>query len=123
MKTDSQGGSRRLTRQGMQHVVKWLLPVAVGLLVIYVALFSAVVIAMVQPPARFGAFMKRMPAPVVWGALPAKRMWLWARRGTLIEGALAPDFTLRTTHDRTRRVTLSYYRGQRPVVLVFGSYT
>ena len=123
MKTDSQGGSRRLTRQGMQHVVKWLLRVAVGLLVIYVALFSAVVIAMVQPPARFGAFMKRMPAPVVWGALPAKRMWLWARRGTLIEGALAPDFTLRTTHDRTRRVTLSSYRGQRPVVLVFGSYT
>jgi hypothetical protein len=123
MKTDSKGGSRRLTRQGMQHVVKWLLRVAVGLLVIYVALFSAVVIAMVQPPARFGAFMKRMPAPVVWGALPAKRMWLWARRGTLIEGALAPDFTLRTTHDRTRRVTLSSYRGQRPVVLVFGSYT
>ena len=123
MKTDSQGGSRRLTRQGMQHVVKWLLPVAVGLFVIYVALFSAVVIAMVQPPARFGAFMKRMPAPVVWGALPAKRMWLWARRGTLVEGALAPDFTLRTTHDRTRRVTLSSYRGERPVVLVFGSYT
>ena len=123
MKTDSQGGSRRLTRQGMQHVVKWLLPVAVGLFVIYVALFSAVVIAMVQPPARFGAFMKRMPAPVVWGALPARRMWLWARRGTLVEGALAPDFTLRTTHDRTRRVTLSSYRGERPVVLVFGSYT
>jgi len=115
--------SRRLTRQGMQRVVKWLLRGAVGLLVIYVVLFGAVVIAMVQPPARFGAFMKRMPAPVVWGALPARRMWLWARRGTLAEGALAPDFTLRTTHDRTRRVTLSSYRGQRPVVLVFGSYT
>jgi len=123
MSTDSKGRSRRLTRQEVQRAVKWLLRVAVGLLVIYVVLFGAVVIAMVQPPARFGAFMKRMPAPVVWGGLPAKRMWLWARRGTLAEGALAPDFTLRTTHDRTRRVTLSSYRGQRPVVLVFGSYT
>jgi hypothetical protein len=123
MNTDRNGRSRRLTLQGMQRAAKWLLRVAVGLFVIYVVLFSAVVIAMVQPPQRFGAFMKRMPAAVVWGALPARRMWLWARRGTLAEGALAPDFTLRTTHDRTRRVTLSSYRGQRPVVLVFGSYT
>lgn len=103
--------------------VKWLLRGAMGLALVYAALFSAVGIAMMQPPERFGAFMKRMPAPVVWGALPAKRMWLWARSGTLAEGDLAPDFTLRATHDRTRRVTLSSYRGQRPVVLVFGSYT
>ena len=123
MNTDRGGRSRRLTLQGIQVVAKWLLRVAVGLFVIYVVLFSAVGIAMMQPPERFGAFMKRMPAPVVWGALPARRMWLWARRGTLDEGDLAPDFTLRTTHDRARRVTLSSYRGQRPVVLVFGSYT
>ena len=101
----------------------WLRRVAVGLFVVYVVLFSAVAVAMMQPPERFGAFMKHMPAPVVWGALPAKRMWLWARRGTLAEGDLAPDFSLRTTQNRARRVTLSSYRGQRPVVLVFGSYT
>jgi len=107
----------------MRSAAQWLLRAAVGLVAIYVVLFGAVGIAMMQPPERFGAFMRHMPAPVVWGALPAKRMWLWARRGTLADGDLAPDFSLRTTHDRARRVTLSSYRGQRPVVLVFGSYT
>jgi peroxiredoxin len=50
-------------------------------------------------------------------------MWLWARKGTLAEGDMAPDFSLRTAQDRARRVALGSYRGQRPVVLVFGSYT
>ena len=122
MNTDKQGAARAF-RRGLAGVSNWLLRVAVGLFAIYVVLFSAVGIAMMQPPERFGAFMRHMPAPVVWGALPAKRMWLWARSGTLAEGDLAPDFSLRTTHDRARRVTLSSYRGQRPVVLVFGSYT
>jgi peroxiredoxin len=49
-------------------------------------------------------------------------MWLWARKGTLTQGDVAPDFTL-STIDRSRQVTLSSYRGDRPVVLVFGSYT
>jgi hypothetical protein len=34
----------------------------------------------------------------------------------------APNFTL-TTHDGKRRVTLSDFRGKKPVVLVFGSFT
>ena len=103
--------------------MKWLLRIVVTVVLLYVALFGSVAIAMMQTPERFGAFMKRMPAPVVWGALPASRMWLWARRGVLAEGDLAPDFNLRTTQDRARRVSLSSYRGDRPVVLVFGSYT
>ena len=103
--------------------MKWILRAVVALALLYGVLFSAVAIAMMQPPERFGAFMKRMPAPVVFGALPASRMWLWARRGDLAEGDLAPDFSLRTTQDRARRVSLSSYRGDRPVVLVFGSYT
>jgi hypothetical protein len=103
--------------------MKWLLRGTVAFVVIYVILFGTVTIAMMQTPERFGAFMKRMPAPVVWGGLPARRMWLWARRGGLAEGDVAPDFTLRTTQDRSRRVSLSSYHGARPVVLVFGSYT
>jgi hypothetical protein len=101
----------------------WLLRTALVVVVLYLALFSAVMTAMLQPPERFGAFMKHMPPVVVWAALPAPRMWLWARKGTLSEGELAPDFTLRTAKDRQQRVTLSSYQGQRPVVLVFGSYT
>jgi hypothetical protein len=103
--------------------MKWFLRGVVALVVVYIARCGSVAVAMHQTPERFGAFMKRMPAIVVWGGLPAKRMWLWARRGDLAEGDPAPDFNLRTTQDRARRVALSSYRGDRPVVLVFGSYT
>jgi hypothetical protein len=37
-------------------------------------------------------------------------------------GQQAPDFTLRT-FDGKRRISLSEYRGKKPVVLVFGSFT
>ena len=38
------------------------------------------------------------------------------------EGDLAPDFTLRDSAG-SQAVTLSEFRGRRPVVLVFGSFT
>jgi len=102
--------------------LKWLLRAIATLAVVYAAFFGAVTVAMLQPPARFGQIMKHLPMPLVWGALPAARMWLWAREGNLREGNLAPDFTL-PTHDRAGEVTLSSHRGRQPVVLVFGSYT
>jgi hypothetical protein len=40
----------------------------------------------------------------------------------LVPGDPAPDFTLRT-HDRKYETRLSNFRGKKPVVLVFGSYT
>jgi hypothetical protein len=101
---------------------KWLLRGVLGLAVVYGLFFSAVLAIMLRPPEQFGAVMQHLPQALVWGALPAPRMWLWARGGDLSEGDLAPDFDL-STHDRTGRVTLSSHRGQRPVVLVFGSYT
>jgi hypothetical protein len=101
---------------------KWLRRGVLALVAVYVLLFVVVLQAMRQPPERFGQFMKRMPAALVWGGLPAERMWLWARRGDIKEGDPAPDFTL-ASHDRSRRVTLSSHQGDRPVVLVFGSYT
>lgn len=64
-------------------------------------------------------------------ATPAQRMnrvkgLLSGDHGALTEGpevgALAPDFTLRT-HDGGGTVTLSAFRGKRPVVLTFGSFT
>jgi hypothetical protein len=102
--------------------MKWFLRSVAALLVLYVVLFATVLAAMLQPPERFGAIMRYLPAPVVWGALPASRMWLWARQGTLNVGDMAPNFTLPTL-DKSAAVTLSSHRGQRPVVLVFGSYT
>ena len=102
--------------------MKWLIRGVVALVAFYAIFFGGVVLAMLQPPERFGRVMRHLPAPLVWGALPAPRMWLWARKGSLSEGGQAPDFTL-STHDHASRVTLSSHRGQRPVVLVFGSYT
>ena len=40
----------------------------------------------------------------------------------LQEGDLAPDFTLKSP-DGKQKVTLSDFRGKKPVALVFGSYT
>ena len=102
--------------------MKWLLRSAALVVVVYVVAAGGVLLAMMQPPERFGQIMKRVPAPVVWGALPARRMWLWARAGALSPGDPAPDFTL-PTHDHRGRVTLSAFRGRSTVVLVFGSYT
>jgi len=106
----------------MRHFLDWLRVGMLTLLVGYVLLFAVVMGAMLQPPERFGQFMKHMPGALVWGTLPASRMWLWARRGEIQEGGPAPDFTL-ASHDRSGRVTLSSHQGDRPVVLVFGSYT
>ena len=102
--------------------MKWLVRGVAAVVACYLLFFSVVLGAMLQSPDRFGQVMKRLPAPLVWGALPAPRMWLWARSGHLSEGDLAPDFTL-STHDHKNRITLSSHRGERPVVLVFGSYT
>ena len=102
--------------------MKWFVRVVVVLITAYTVLFGAVLLAMVQPPERFGQIIKHAPMPLVWGVLPGPRMWMWARRGALKEGDEAPDFTLKT-YDGKGRVTLSSYRGERPAVLVFGSYT
>jgi hypothetical protein len=100
-----------------------LLRVVLVLVGLYAVLFATVLAAMMRPPEQFGTAMRYLPAPLVWGALPAPRMWLWARGGTLSEGDAAPDFTLPQLDNKEERVTLSSHRGQRPVVLVFGSYT
>ena len=102
--------------------MKWVGRIIVLVVAGYVLLAAAVTAAMMQPPARFGQIMRYVPEPLVWGVLPGPRLWLWARRGALVEGQQAPDFTLPTA-DRKASVTLSSHRGQRPVVLVFGSYT
>src|SRR5262245_8598279 len=115
------GDVRRTT--GMQRrYVKWVVRAIALLVVLWVALFAVAGYAMLQPPARFGQIMKRMPQALVWMTLPAPSMWKWARKGTLEEGNVAPDFTL-PTQDRSSEVSLSSFRGDKPVVLVFGSYT
>jgi len=93
-----------------------------GIVAVYVTVGGIVLWFMCQPPVRFGRFMRYAPAPLVFGALPAERMWLWARGGSLRVGEQAPDFSL-PLQSGGGSVTLSSFRGKRPVALVFGSYT
>jgi peroxiredoxin len=65
--------------------------------------------------------MARTPG-VAFLVFPFKPMWLYARGGHLSVGDEAPDFTLER-QDKEATVQLSRFRGKRPVVLVFGSYT
>ncbi|MDQ6760126.1 MAG: hypothetical protein M3Z32_09715 [Acidobacteriota bacterium] len=87
----------------------------------YVLLLGVAYGLMRQPPERFAAAIARMPGPLFL-VLPFETFWSSARAGTLGAGQMAPDFRLKTL-DRTGEVELANFRGKRPVVLIFGSYT
>ena len=89
--------------------------------VVYALLSAALFLAMKQPPMRFAAVMSKLPM-VSMIVLPFEPLWNIARAGDLKAGDLAPDFRLQA-YDKSSWVQLSSFRGDRPVVLVFGSYT
>jgi hypothetical protein len=91
------------------------------LVLVYLLLSAAMFAAMRQPPEIFGSIMARVPAPAMM-LFPFPPLWKAARAGSLQPGDEAPDFDL-PTYDHSARVRLSTFRGARPVVLVFGSYT
>jgi hypothetical protein len=91
------------------------------LLLTYSVLFVGFYIVMCQRPGVFGSVMSKTPG-IVFLIFPFKTMWLSAREGSLNVGDEAPDFSLET-YDKRSRVQLSDFRGKKPVVLVFGSYT
>jgi hypothetical protein len=101
--------------------VRTLLLVLAVLLSVQVALSAGLYWAMLQPPDRFGQIMKHVPMPMML-VLPFETLWNRARAGQVQAGSMAPDFTLPTL-DHTATVQLSSFRGSKPVVLVFGSYT
>ena len=102
-------------------LVRWLTAALGALAVLYLLIVVALYTAMVQPPERFGAFMSQVPMPAMM-ILPFRPLWMSARAGDLKPGDAAPDFALPTT-DHTTIVRLSAEVRERPVVLVFGSYT
>jgi len=87
----------------------------------WVALAAGLYVAMRQTPDTFGRVMKHVPMPTMM-VLPFESLWKHARDGRLHRGDPAPDFHLPTL-DHKGAVQLSSFRGSRPVVLVFGSYT
>ena len=88
------------------------------LIVGYAALLFSVNHAMHRSPAEFGRFMTRCPHSTA----STRTMWTRARAGHLNVGDPAPDFTLATL-DKSAHVSLASLRNDKPVVLVFGSYT
>jgi hypothetical protein len=94
--------------------------VAIALAVVYVAVLGAL-LAIMRRPIVFGNVMRHVPEPLMM-IVPFKQLWFIARAGRLRVGETAPDFDLPTA-DKQARVELAAFRGQKPVVLVFGSYT
>ena len=100
---------------------KVLAKVALAFVGLYVALTALLFAVMLQSPDRFAATMKHVPWPV-FAALPFKPLWQVARAGQVSVGEMAPDFSLESP-DHKSSFRLSSLRGEKPVVLVFGSYT
>jgi hypothetical protein len=101
--------------------LKRCLKIGVTALALWLVLSASLFAVMLQPPLVFDRVMAKMP-PLAFFVLPFETLWLQARQGTLRVGDSAPDFHL-VTADRSSEVTLSSFRGQKPVVLVFGSHT
>lgn len=98
-----------------------LLKYGIPLIGVYGVLAAGLFWAMLQPPAVFGHIMSKLPS-FSYFLFPFEPMWLYARRGNLKVGDMAPDFDLKTA-DGKGQVRLSSFRGQKPVVLIFGSHT
>jgi hypothetical protein len=101
--------------------MKRLLTMLAVLVLFYGVVTAGLYCAMIQPPERFGAIMAHAPMSAMT-VLPFETLWMRARGGSLHEGDAAPDFTLPML-DRSRTVSLAAEVRERPVVLIFGSYT
>lgn len=98
-----------------------LLGLTVGVAVAYVTAVAGILVLLRQPPARMARISARLPI-LFYRVVPFKTLLSITRGGALNIGDAAPDFDLETV-DRLSRVRLSSFRGQKPVVLIFGSYT
>jgi len=101
--------------------VKKIVRVLAGLVLLYAVATAGMYVAMRQPPEKFGAIMAKVPMPAMI-VMPFEPLWMSARAGTLNVGDQAVDFSLPAL-DGSRTVTLSDEYRERPVVLIFGSYT
>lgn len=100
-----------------------LLKAFIAIALIWLVACGTLYSVMRQPPDKFARVMARVPTPVAFLVLPFETMWTHARAGELQGGDVAPDFSLAKL-DKSGQVQLSALTAaQRPVVLIFGSYT
>lgn len=101
--------------------LRWTARIAAVCVVLWAGLVGYVAWAMRQPPEVFGRVMSHMPMPAFF-VLPFETLWGSARHGHLEVGDMAP--ALKVVHlNETTPVDLGSLWAERPVVLVFGSYT
>ena len=100
---------------------RWLLGTSAVLFCLWLSFVGYIDWAMHQPPEVFGHVMSRMPMPAYF-LFPFETMWSDARKGTLNVGSTAPDLTMKNLEDKSP-VKLATLWAEKPVVLVFGSYT
>ena len=105
----------------MRRVLKIIGVITAVLVIAWLGFLALVYSKMTGTPEQFGAFMAKMPMPAYF-VLPFETLWSRARAGTVNVGDPAPDFELSIV-DKSAKVRLSSYRGSKPVVLIFGSYT
>jgi hypothetical protein len=98
-----------------------MLGLLIGALALYVLAGAGLTLAMARGPAAFGAVMTWVPLAAL-RIFPFQTMQKWTCDGSLRRGDVAPDFVL-PREDGKGMVRLSDFRGRRPVLLVFGSYT
>jgi hypothetical protein len=94
---------------------------SVMLFVLWLGFVGYIYRAMRQPPEVFGRVMSRMPMPAYF-LFPFETMWTHARGGTIQPGDIAPSLTVKKLEDKSP-IELGSLWAERPVVLVFGSYT
>ena len=98
-----------------------ILKILVGIVAVYLAALASLYAIMTLPPEHFARIIATLPSPVFM-ILPFPSLWKIARAGHLSVGEPAPDFDLATL-DKSARVRLSSFLGNKPVVLIFGSCT
>jgi hypothetical protein len=102
--------------------------ILLGLAAIYGAILVALYVIISLPPGRFANIIASIPSsetpggPLFEYVLPLEPIFKSARAGKLRVGDPAPTFNLKLVHGE-ERVQLDSFRGVKPVVLIFGSYT
>ncbi len=99
----------------------WLLSAVAVLFAAWLCFLGYINWAMRQPPEVFGHVMAKMPMPAYF-VIPFQTFWSRARAGHVNVGDAAPNLTVKRLEDKTP-VDLGSLWTDKPVVLVFGSYT
>jgi hypothetical protein len=104
-----------------KRIRTWVVSIAALCFAGWLCLVGYVNWAMHQSPEVFGHVMPKMPMPAYF-VLSFETLWTRARKGHLSVGDAAPGLTVKKLEDHSPTDLASLW-AEKPVVLVFGSYT